>query len=559
MISGSFQKLRTKIILMTLLFSIVPLLCLGASIYLQYRQAYRENVIESLRARVQNRSSHLETFLNERIAQLITVARVLSIDGLKEEAFLNTVFQALQSHSKSFIDLGVIDQDGTHLAYVGPYAEQLKTANYSREQWFHEVISSGFYVSDVMLGFRKVPHIFLAVTRVEGNRTWILRATISSDIVEQIVHRAQLGKNGDAFVINRKNILQTTPRFSGKLLESPAAPDFSSEVLANVQELNYKGTATLFATSELTLPRWVLVAREDLQEDMLPLLHARRSEILIILAGILMIVAGTVLTSRSITNALERVEEEKARSEDLAVQSNKMAALGKMAAGVAHEINNPLQVMKELTGLMSDDLLALRTVIDDKELEKLRGDITKMERQLDRCGDITHKMLRFGRGMEPRQEFCDVNLVLAEAISFLADEAQHRDIRIQTDYGEDLPRITTDVPQLQQAFLNIIDNAIDAVGRSGAITVRSSLEKRDTGQVIVKISDTGCGIPKEMLPRIFDPFHTTKGPKEGIGLGLSVSYKIIEQLNGKIEVESVKGKGTTFTICLPVAEQTASY
>ena len=151
---------------MTLLFSIVPLLCLGASIYLQYRQAYRENVIESLRARVQNRSSHLETFLDERIAQLITVARIQSIENLKDEAFLNTVFQALQSHSKSFIDLGVIDQDGTHLAYVGPYAEQLKAANYSREQWFHEVISSGFYVSDVLPGFRKIPHIFLAVTRV---------------------------------------------------------------------------------------------------------------------------------------------------------------------------------------------------------------------------------------------------------------------------------------------------------------------------------------------------------------------------------------------------------
>jgi two-component system NtrC family sensor kinase len=230
-----------------------------------------------------------------------------------------------------------------------------------------------------------------------------------------------------------------------------------------------------------------------------------------------------------------------------------------MAAGIAHEINNPLQVMKELIGLISDDLLAFRTVIEDKDLEELRGDIKKMERQLDRCRDITHKMLRFGRRMEPRQEFCDVNFVLAEAISFLADEAQHRDIRIQTDYGEELPRITTDVTQLQQAFLNIIDNAIDAIGRSGAITVRTSLEKRDNGQVIIKISDTGCGIPKEMLPKIFDPFYTTKGPKEGVGLGLSVSYKIIEQLNGKIEVESVKGKGTTFTICLPVTGQAANY
>jgi two-component system, NtrC family, sensor kinase len=554
MISPGFQKLRTKIILMTLFFSIVPLLCLGASIYHQYRQAYRDNVIESLRARVQNRSSHLETFLNERIAQLVTVARIQSLDSLRDEAFLNTVFQALQSHSGSFIDLGVIDQDGAHLAYVGPYAGQLKGVNYGQEQWFHEVISSGFYVSDVLLGFRKTPHIFLAVTRVEGNRTWILRATISSELVEQIVHRAQQGKNGDAFVINRKNILQTTPRFSGRLLEAPTVPDFSSEVFTNVREVDSDGTATLFATSELTFPKWVLVVREDLQENMLPLLDARRSEILIILAGIFMIVAGTVLTSRAITNALARVEEEKARSEDLAIQSNKMAALGKMAAGIAHEINNPLQVMKELTGLMSD-LLEFKTVIGDEDLEELRDGIRKTGRQLDRCRDITHKMLRFGRRMEPQQEFCDINMVLAETVGFLADEAQHRDIKVLADYGEELPRITTDIAQLQQAFLNVIDNAIDAIGRSGTISVATSLKRGETDQVVIIISDTGRGIAKDVLPRIFDPFYTTKGPKEGVGLGLSVSYRIIEQLNGKIEVESTKGKGTTFTISLPVVEQ----
>ena len=148
--------------------------------------------------------------------------------------------------------------------------------------------------------------------------------------------------------------------------------------------------------------------------------------------------------------------------------------------------------------------------------------------------------------------------MLAEAISFLADEAQHRDIIIQTDYGEDLPRITTDVAQLQQAFLNIIDNAIDAIGRSGAITIRSSLKKRDNAFVIIKISDTGSRYRQRNAAQDFHPFYTTKGPKEGIGLGLSVSYKIIEQLHGEIEVESAKGEGTTFTICLPVTGQTAN-
>lgn len=553
MVSKDCRALRFKITFVTLLFSLVPLLCLGTSIYYQYRQAYKENVIESLRARVQNRSSHLQTFFDERIAQLTTVAQTHSIDNLQNTDYLKVIFQALLSRSDSFVDLGIIDRDGSHLAYVGPFAEKLKNADYSHERWFHEAMSSGTFISDVLLGFRQVPHIFIVVRRIEGDRTWLLRATINSEVVDQIVRRAQLGKNGDAFIINRANILQTTPRFSGKVLQNPAAPDFSSTTNTNIQEVKFGGQPTLFAASELTSPKWVLVVREELNEDLFPLLRARNTEFLIMIAGILLIVAGAVLTARSMTNALARMEQEKARSDDIAIQSSKMAALGKMAAGIAHEINNPLQVMKELTGLMKDSLEP-EDATADPETDTFRTCIRKIDFQLDRCRDITHKMLRFGRRMEPQNERCDVNLALAEAVGFLEDEARHRDITVESSYSESLPAINTDMPQLQQAFLNILDNAIDAIGRSGKITVATEYD-RDQSLVVIKIADTGCGIPKEQIPKIFDPFYTTKNPKEGIGLGLSVSYGIIEQLNGRISVESERGRGTTFTISLPARQE----
>jgi len=177
--------------------------------------------------------------------------------------------------------------------------------------------------------------------------------------------------------------------------------------------------------------------------------------------------------------------------------------------------------------------------------------IKKIERQVNRSREITHRLLRFGRRMETTQELVDINQILMETLTFLENEAHFRDIQIQTNYDDNLPKISTDPNQLQQVFLNIIDNAIDAVGQSGQIRVETFTDKQDHKQIMVKISDNGPGISRELISKIFDPFFTTKRPDEGTGLGLSISYGIMEKLGGHIAVESEEGKGTTFIISVP--------
>ena len=164
---------------------------------------------------------------------------------------------------------------------------------------------------------------------------------------------------------------------------------------------------------------------------------------------------------------------------------------------------------------------------------------------------MTHRLLRFGRRMEPTQEQVDVNQIISEAVTFFENEAHYRDIEIQTDYGPNLPRVTTDSAQLQQVFLNIVNNAIDAIGKCGRIDIATSSNSRNPSEVVVEISDNGPGISKELLGKIFDPFFTTKGPQEGTGLGLSISYSIMEKLGGRIMVTSEEGKGTSFGIYIP--------
>lgn len=547
---GQYQVLRIKIVAMTLCFSLIPLFALGIIIYYQFSTAYTTKLTERLKTLGQNRRAVIELFFDERLSQLITVASTHSLEKLKNEAYLNTVFNAMQTRSRHFIDIGIIDDKGDHLAYVGPHYEELKTVNYAKEEWFQKVMSSGTYVSDVFLGFRMIPHFIIAVATRENNRTWILRATINSEILDNIVAAAQIGKKGDAFLINRQNVLQTPPRFSGELLGHPTTPNFSSTVGTALEEISQSGEESLFATVQIPSRNWVLVIKEDPKEEMGPLFQARYIEGIVLIAGVLLVVIGTIVTTRSMTNELMRIEREKAVAGELVVQSSKMAALGKMAAGIAHEINNPLQIIGEKAGWMKD-LLDKEDVKASENWEEFDDCIRKIERQIERSRLITHRLLRFGRRMEPTQDMVDINRILAETITFLENEAHHRDIRIVTNYTDKLPLVTTDSAQLQQVFLNIIDNAIDAVGKGGAIDVRTSYNSANNRNIVVEIADNGPGIPKEILDRIFDPFFTTKSAQEGTGLGLSISYSIMEKLGGRIAVASQPGSGTTFTIHIP--------
>ncbi len=544
-----YKKLWWNIILATLSFAVVPLFILGGVIYHQFSVSYTAKIKDNMKTLAENRAGSVDLFLDERISQLTGLANTHFLEQLKDEDYLNKVFSIIQTRSKSFLDLGVIDQEGNHLAYVGPYYNLLKKVNYQDEKWFHEVMATGVYVSDVFLGFRKLPHFIIAVMVREKNKIWILRATIDSDIIDNIVRAAWIDKKGDAFIINRENVLQTTPRFGGKVMEPPKAPDFAAATGTAVEELDFHGENFLYATSIIKLKKWILVIREDPTEQLTPLLQARFLAVLIALGGVLLIIIGAYFTTRAMMKELEQMDRKKAASDEMAIQSSKMAALGKMAAGIAHEINNPLAVIGEKAGWMKD-LLGMEDMDGSENFQELLDAVNKIEYHVVRARTVTHRLLGFARRMEPMAERINVNEILDESIEFLKNEARYRSIEIQANYAPDLPLTTTDQAQLQQVFLNIINNGIDAIGKEGQIIINTKTTKNN--EIFIEISDNGPGISKEVLQKIFDPFFTTKEVGKGTGLGLSISYSIIEKLGGRIMVASEEGQGTTFTIYLPV-------
>jgi signal transduction histidine kinase len=224
--------------------------------------------------------------------------------------------------------------------------------------------------------------------------------------------------------------------------------------------------------------------------------------------------------------------------------TNKMATIGRLSAGVAHEINNPLAIINEKAGLLKD-LIAM-----DKGFskEKAVGIVDSILSSIERCSAITHSLLGFARHIKVRFETIHLENVIREVLVFVGKESEYRSITVEVIAKEGLIPIESDVGQLEQVFLNIINNAFAAVDDGGRIDIE--LFSEDPEWVSVRIRDNGHGISEENLKHIFDPFFSTKGEK-GSGLGLSITYGIVQKLGGKLEVKSKKGEGSTFTVTLP--------
>jgi two-component system NtrC family sensor kinase len=241
------------------------------------------------------------------------------------------------------------------------------------------------------------------------------------------------------------------------------------------------------------------------------------------------------------------IRERRRVNQEKLIRSDRLAMIGQLAAGVAHEINNPLGSI-----LLFTRLVMQQTAADGK----VRDNLERIEKETKRCHSIVQSLLDFARQREPNIEAVDVNRLLDATISFFERQQFFQDVGIVRNYGTGFPPIQADHLQLQQVFMNIIINAVDAMDAKGLLTLDTAWNGRQ-GTVEISIADTGCGIPPENMDRIFDPFFTTKDVGRGTGLGLSVSYGIIQAHRGEISVSSTPGKGSRFTICLPVRRNAA--
>jgi len=239
--------------------------------------------------------------------------------------------------------------------------------------------------------------------------------------------------------------------------------------------------------------------------------------------------------------------EQRRLVEEQIAQADKLASIGQLSAGIAHEINNPMGIILGYTQLL------LRN--EDRGSEKY-ADLKTIEKHVRNCKSIVEGLLNFARTSKPREDIIRIDEAIDDVLSFIQQHAGLENIELKKEYNPALPQMLLDEKKIKQVLMNLIMNAKHAIGDSGRLSLSTGMNESGR-QVMIRISDTGYGIEKKNLARIFDPFFTTKPTGEGTGLGLSVSYGIIKNHGGDIMVESKTCEGSTFTVVLPVIQPEA--
>jgi two-component system NtrC family sensor kinase len=541
-----YNLLRKNFVFIVCATAIIPLLLMAAINYYQYQSVLKEEIVKPLRRLITSTKHTLELFLSERESTLRLLIRERTFEELSNQARLNSIFQSLRAEFPEFVDLGLIDSSGLQRSYSGPY--ELKGKNYSDQDWFQEVQLRGVYVSNVFLGYRKFPHFVIAIKRdtVEGD-FYVLRATIDTEKFNQLISTITLRRGSDIFLMDREGVLQTPSRHHGDVLEKvslPVPPMSQEAVITSTEDEHGEH---LLGYAYLRGGNSILVLLKEPGEVMAGWFTLKGELLLVLVVS----VAVILIVSFRVTGLLvDRVREADQKRESIYMEMEhtaKLASLGRLAAGVAHEINNPLAIINEKAGLLKD-LVEFSKEYHDRE--KLMLQVDSILRSVNRCREITHRLLGFAKRMDVKVETIYLNELLQEVLGFLEKEAFHRDIKVRLNLASEIAPIAHDRGQLQQVFLNIMNNAFEAVGDGGNITITTKKNQAETGSVEVTIADDGRGIHPDDLRQIFEPFYT-KGKEQGTGLGLSISYGIVTKCGGDIRVESELGKGSTFTVVLP--------
>ena len=540
-----YRRLLYLSVLSVSLVAIIPLVVMTAVNYYQYQEAFHVESLRPIARFTTNAKLALEAFLSERVSALSLVSRTESPAELQDSQKLKKLLSTMKRAFGGFIDLGLIDDTGRQVSYAGPY--DLQGKNYSEQDWFHEGGLRGVHISDVFLGHRHLPHFVIAVSfDTEAGSRFLLRATLDADnIVRQIAALAMHPAN-DAFLVNQEGVLQTPSRFYGKALEScplPVPPMSSQAEVAETQDQDGAPLIMGYAFIERTQFVLMLLRRPDSLH--VGWLSLRRHLVLFLAISILLILAVVFGGSKYMVSRTRQADLKRAVMYHNMEYTNKMAAIGRLAAGVAHEINNPLAIVGEKAGLHKD-LLTLSEELPPKE--KMLALVDAVLESVDRCGAITHRLLGFAKHMDTQTEPIDLRALLKQVLGFLEREAGYRNLQVTFDIGENVRDIESDRGQLQQVFLNIVNNAFAAVEDGGSIEI--SIANVTPDAVAVRVADNGIGIAEGDLERIFEPFFSTK-KGAGTGLGLSITYGIVQKLCGEIQVTSKPGEGTCFTVTLP--------
>ncbi|XPV75616.1 MAG: sensor histidine kinase [Desulfovibrio sp.] len=541
----------------SIIVSLAPLIIITLVLHSYYSYVYTEKTEAYLVTLVERNTESIDTYLTEKKGNIHQLGESCPISHLSNQSVLEEKLALLQTtYSQAFNDLGIITSNGDQIAYAGPY--MLQKENYANAQWFKDAIQKETYISGVFLGKRRIPH-FIITRRIETPEGfWLIRATIDFAGFNNLVRDISIGDTGNAFIIDRSGKFQTERRYgiphNKNFLKTLAQQEFPNGQAIFAEGKGPEDQEYLYASAPLKDGEWILVFQQEKDDALAQLHQVSFYAIVIVLLSSGLIVFTIMMTNRRVEDRIHVAEDSTEVMQKQMVEAGKLVAIGELAAGIAHEINNPVAIMMENAGWVQD-LLKEDNVSNLKHLDEITNSLGEISIQGSRCKDITHKLLSFARKTDSRKREVHINDLLEELISFSSQKARYGNVTVKTDFGENLPPLQVSPTELQQVILNLVNNGIDAMHKDDSIlSVKSYYD--DEGYIGIDIRDNGDGIAPANLTRIFEPFFTTKPVGKGTGLGLAICYGIIHKMGGDIVVESELGEGTVFSVRIPVEQDT---
>ncbi len=599
-------KLRTKFTILFLAIFFVPFGVLTFFSLSISEGMIRQNTALHLQNLVEVKETAIEQWIQERIKDgkiLVQSREIKSLDPEKIEALL----KFKRGLHPAYRELLVVDARGKEVSSLPPQGTSEK------EEWFQQAKVKGAYISPPVLPAASKSPVFtvsLPILDENGRFLGVLKELVEMDYVAELIFEPHLGKTGKLLLANLRGEILLHERPS-ELIRSgisrvPYFEKFSFTPTRTAVYEDPQGNEVLGAWKWVRGLQCYLIAEQDTQEAFQPIRQlTERALILFAIStfGILVVAywaVGTVtqpiqqLSStvesfaagnfdkamvvdqrdeigkliegftqmaaklRKAHGELEgkvrasNTELEKAyyllkeRQEQL-IRSEKMAALGQLSAGVAHEIRNPLTSIK----------IFIQTLEKEIDLdESQREDFRIIKKEIDRLNEIVVRFLHFARPEDPQFQPVNINGLMTDTLNLLLGRIKGHGIRLEVSLSPDLPPVQGDPKQLDQVFLNLLLNAVEAMPGGGILTIQSSVRAvpETEGKVLrIVIRDTGPGIRDQDRPYLFDPFFTTKDG--GTGMGLSIAYSIVQKHNGQIEVESKEGRGASFIVSLPLSQE----
>ena len=551
-----YKRLALKIALAMVIVAIVPLLTMAAFSRHFFVNSYKQKVLEHLTAIVRSHEQKIGNFVTDRLDAIRLMGATASSADLSDAKILQDRLKGLRDvYGKSVAGLAFCNEQGVHVAGAG--LSELKQDGQRRSDIAGKVMERGYYVEHVQDGATEGRYLLLAAMVRESPEKGILVAAVNTEAVDLVLAEFQTDQVGRATILKRDDAILAAGNFGSSLSgvdcsqsRAPGGVNHQDMIVGELED----GSALCFKT-KIKNTDWTLEVVLETQEAYKAFAQPRMLALSTLLLGIGGIIAVAILVSNRFSKYVARVDQEKQLINEHIVQAGKWAALGEMASGMAHEINNPVGIIVQEAQWI-EALLQKGQESLSENLDEVKSSLEEIKTHGMRCRDIIVKLISFTRNDEPGVRSLQLNDLIRETIELCRQRAQSSNIDLRLNLDPELPPAIAAPSQVQQVLINLVNNSLDVMEEGGgSVEIRTTARAR---YAVVEVADTGPGIPQENIGRVFQPFFSTKPEGTGTGLGLAICYSMMKKMKGDITVTSQKGEGTTFHLFFLIDEHPQS-